>query len=183
MGWTYGWNTRDELVQELTRTHESEQTKHEVIKRAFAGNNLWTVVEVADKAANKSERHIVLFKLAKHGHWGYKDIGEECGPCEENCPLSFFDLAPLADDDNSYARGWRDRVRQYHARRNQKLTVGQEVKLTNGQTFRITHLHPLRGEIAINGFMKLYRIPRTMLTLPEPEPVRSEQSVPDLRVA
>jgi hypothetical protein len=107
--------------------------------------------------------------LARHGNWGYKDIGEECGPYEDNCPLSLFELAPLADDDNSYAREWRERVRQYHARRNQKLAVGQIVKLTNGQTARITHRYPLRGVINVNGYERLYRIPRTMLTLPESE--------------
>jgi hypothetical protein len=174
MGWLYKHGaTRRDIIEDVTAPQSNDAGhKWTTLKRRAVGNNLWAVIEHAYPEGN-TERYIMLFKLAKSGDgWGYKDIGESCGPYEDNCPLSFFDLAPLADDDDSYARAWRDRVRQAHARRNQKLTVGQEVKLTNGQTVRITHRYPLRGVINVDGYERLYRIPRTMLTLPE----RAEQS-------
>ena len=172
MGWLFKHGqTRHDLIEELTAPQKNEHGRTwKTVKRAAVGNDLWAVIEHAHPDG-KTERFIVLFKLAKSGDgWGYKDIEESMGPYEHDCPISFFDLAPLADDDKSYARDWRERVRQAHARRNQKLTVGQTVKLTNGQTVRISKLKPLLAQDTTSG--RLYRIPRKMLTLPEPEPAR-----------
>lgn len=177
MGWLFKHGaTRRDIIEEVTGPQTNEAGhKWNTIKRAAVGNNLWAVIEHAEPNG-KTDRYIMLFKLAKSREgWGYKDIGEDCGPYEHDCPLSFFDLAPLADDDKSYARDWRERVRQAHARRNQKLTVGQTVKLTNGQTVRISKLKPLLAQDTTTN--RLYRIPRKMLTLPESEPARvNEQS-------
>jgi hypothetical protein len=123
MGWLFkhGQNRHD-LIEELTAEQRNEHGHTwKAIKRAAVGNNLWAVIEHVHPEG-KIERYIMLFKLGKSGGaWGYKDIGEDCGPYEDNCPLSFFDLAPLADDDKSYARDWRERVRQAHTVRSQKL--------------------------------------------------------------
>lgn len=172
MGWLFKHGqTRHDLIEELTARQTNEHGhKWTTVKRAAVGNNLWAVIEHAHPDG-KAERFIMLFKLAKSGGaWGYKDIGESCGPYEHDCPLSFFDLAPLPSDDTSYAREWRERVRQAHAVRNQKLTLGQTVKLTNGHTVRISKLKPLLAHDTSDG--RLYRIPRKMLTPPEPEPTR-----------
>lgn len=167
MGWSFGWNSRRELVDHLTKTWDTEQQTTVCLKKFFSGNNLWTVWErTAKLAPTDKERYIALFLIQGGNHctegrgygWGYKDISEEMGPCEVSCPLSFLDMVP---DPGGYATAWRARVREHHRIRNQKLVVGQMVQLTNGKVYKITSLRPLRGHDGWN----LYRIPRRMLTL------------------
>lgn len=41
--------------------------------------------------------------------FGYKDMEESMGPCEDRCPARVLDL--LTPTDNAYALGWRERCR------------------------------------------------------------------------
>jgi hypothetical protein len=54
---------------------------------------------------------------------------------EQIAGLSFFDMVP---DPGGYATKFRENCRYAHARRFQKLVVGQVVKLTNGREYRLT---------------------------------------------
>lgn len=170
MGWLFGWNTRKELVDHVTETFENDMQRTTCIRKFFSGNNMWTVWERQSKAASTDvERFIVVFLILGGNNctngrgygWGYKDVSEEMGPCEVTCPLAFLDMVP---DPGGYATAWRERVRAHHARRNQKLTVGQTIKLTNGIEYRITQTRrKLMGVSLKDGC--LYKIPRRMLTL------------------
>jgi hypothetical protein len=164
MGWLFTQGqTRKELIAHLTRTEENEHAKWVTLKKYCSGNDLWTVQEVRRKDGETS-RFICLYmmKPSKDG-WGYKDVEESCGPFQHTCPVSFLDMVPEPPRPEGY-HNWRAAVRNYWATRNQKLKVGQEIRLTNGLEYRITSLRPLRG---VNGYMT-YRIPRRMLTMPEP---------------
>ena len=148
MGWTTGYNSRNEVVAEVTKSWENDLRRIEVVKKFFSGNNLWCVFEQTSKAASTDvERFIVVFLIrcwkVQGGDfdWGYKDVSESMGPCEVSCPLSFLELVP---DPGGYGTAWRQRVREYHARRNQKLIRNQIVKLTNGREYRITALRGRR---------------------------------------
>jgi hypothetical protein len=166
MGWLFGWSSRKDLVDHVTKPWENDQSKIEVIAKKFSGNNMWCVFErTAKLAPTDKERFIVVF-LIRGGRgndcfrWGYKDESEEMGPCEVSCPLKFLDMVP---DPGGYATEWRKRVREYHAKRNQKLAVGQIIKLSNGKDYRIIQVRPLRGVELESG--NYYRLPRRMLTL------------------
>jgi hypothetical protein len=119
---------------------------------------------VTRKSDGEKSRYIILFKLqGQRGYgWGYKDIEECMGPYEHDCPLAFLDMVPEPVRPEGY-HDWRAEVRKYHARRNQKLAIGQAVKLTNGEIVTITSLKPL---LARDTNYKQWRIPRRMLTLP-----------------
>ena len=172
MGWMFGWNSRKDLVDHLTKTWDTEKHTTVCLKKFFSGNNMWTVWERTSKDGSEPyiDRYIVLFLIKGGNHcteghgygWGYKDVGEECGPCETSCPISFLDMVP---DPGGYATAWRARVRAARATRNQKLVVGQVVRLTNGKDYKITSVSPLRGEDLSGGWSPTYRIPRRMLTL------------------
>lgn len=163
MGWLFTQGqSRSELIKRLTATTEHSGTKWETIAKQCVGNHLWTVTQIT-RAAGESQRFIALYLLQNGGErlgWGYKDVEESMGPCEVTCPVRFLDLAPLAD--SPYAAAWRERVCESHARCSQSLHVGQSVKLTNGNSYRITSVRPLR---AIGPDGGTYRIPRAMLTL------------------
>ena len=72
-------------------------------------------------------------KRARDGmDFGYKDMSESMGPCEDHCPERILDL--LTPADSEYANEWRERCRAYHAKR-------RTTTLSNGQV--ITFAAPL----------------------------------------
>lgn len=147
MGWSYGWPDKGSLVEYL----RTKATK--VVDSSLRGNNLWMVAEDAN-----GERYILLCLLdgtpgAPSGdpyRWGYKDISESMGPTEVNCPLRFLEMTPVPD--STFAVGWRDRVREYHARAAHRRSRFKHVKQGDTVTlrgvrgeFRVTSLDPFLG--------------------------------------
>lgn len=144
MGWSSGWNSRGELARHLVEpqswTNDNGvncQTK--TLKQCFRGNNLWVIHELYKDGVSTS-KFIVLYMLKRFGHegWGYKDVGEECGPTYYNCPLSWFDEVP---DPGSYATEWRATCRKYYeklaaVRQNLKtaikITFNSEIRFSDG---------------------------------------------------
>ena len=171
MGTYGGYTSRNELVAEVTKSWETEHFTQVAEKKFFSGNNLWVLFAKQSKHSSTDvERFIVLFKISRWGanDWAYKPISEDMGPYDYTCPLSFLDAAQHPHP-NGYPEGWSDwraAVRAYHARKFQKLVVGQVVKLTNAIEYRITQVgHKVMGVSLKDGL--LYRIPRKMLTATE----------------
>jgi hypothetical protein len=160
MGWLFTQGqTRRQLIEHLTKTEENETRKFVTLKKYCSGNTMFTVQEVTNKTTGEAHKFIGVYLMQRDQNygWGYKDMDESCGPYQVGCPLSFFDMVP---DPGGYATDFRQRCRVSHARRFQKLIVGQMVRLTNGKDYKITSLKPLRGSDGWN----VYRIPRRMLT-------------------
>lgn len=128
MGWLFGWNTRKQLADHLLEGNGVKTIKH-----CWKGNNLWAVQEYTYKDGPKTGqtvRFIALYlcrgrKNTRDG-WGYKDMDESAGPYYFNCPISYLDMVP---DPGGYATEWRAKVREQHAKANQKLVEGQKIKL------------------------------------------------------
>lgn len=124
------------------------------------GKVLWSVVEITDKQAHRSKRVIVCHLLARQKDcgWGYKDIDESMHPYHYSCPLSYLDMAPVANAD------WRAGVQAYHRCRNQRLEIGQKVGIRGAVIpwVIITSLKPLTGQY--DG--RHYRVPRRLLGEP-----------------
>lgn len=127
MGWLYSnrWPARSYLIDHLV-----SQTP--TLKHCCVGNNLWCVHEV------KGITFVCLYMMQFHGgsykYWGYKDVDETAGPYHVNCPLSY--LKGLSEPVG-FAIEWRERVREYHARRNRKLKIGDKVRWPNGREFQV----------------------------------------------
>jgi len=139
MGWAFGWDTREQLVNHLLN-----DSNHDLIasKSTCYGRRLWAVFRPTWEGRNSDEPFICLFLLEDGGRrdgWGYKDVTESMGPCEYDCPLDLLDLAPppkggLAEE---WAARWRQKVREYHAARCRKYTVGDRVTIY-GKTYQVT---------------------------------------------
>lgn len=71
-------------------------------------------------------------------HFGYKDMDESCGPCEDNCPASILDL--LTPTDREHALDWRRRCRANLERRARKVEDGDRIKLASALTFSDGHV-------------------------------------------
>ena len=201
MGWLFGWYSRRELVEHLLQPFGSDDKRHVTspIAHCFKGNNMWSVWERTDTSSKvatlapgiearvpvvEKHRYIVVFLLRRNGspaEWGYKDVSEDMGPCEINCPLSYLDMAPLDADSRGYQVEWRERVKAYWAKR----AAGREVakKLVRGQMFR-SHgteyyfieqsSYQKKYVIAENAVGERYRIKKENIEL---VPVASEAGV------
>ncbi|WP_328276171.1 DUF6927 domain-containing protein [Sphingobium sp.] len=76
---------------------------------------------------------------SKDGHqFGYKDMGENMGPYEADCPAAILDL--LTPTTNQYALEWRERCRANLARRTRKLENGDRIRLPEPMTFTDGHV-------------------------------------------
>ena len=133
MGWLFGWDTRKQLADHLISGNGVKTIKH-----CFKGNNLWAVQE-GTTHSGLPVRFIALYlirgsdtysartgKRSRDG-WGYKDMDESSGPYYYNCPLSYLDMVP--EPDSQYAKEWRAKVRENHAKAGRKLVEGQKIKL------------------------------------------------------
>ena len=124
MGWTFRCDcsfTIKDLIEDLRRPER--YAPHKLLRSMVVGNNHWYLMQLADG------RKVVGLDLMKgpsrryNEGAGYKDIGEEMGPCEVNCPLALIDNATYPI--NEYAYEWRKKVRAYHeAKKAKKKVIG-----------------------------------------------------------
>lgn len=149
MGWMSGWHSRAELVNHLTRDQntdngEGRSTTWKVLKRAFRGNNLWTVIERSDYtqgAVANSVKFICLFMLqrAGDGTWAYKDVSASMGPTYYNCPTSWFQEVPV---DGEYDHLWRkacleSQLGRKRLRPGVRIEFDRDIRFSNGCTGRL----------------------------------------------
>lgn len=158
MGWLFGWNTRKELADHLIQGNGVHTLKH-----CFAGNNLWAVQEV-DTTDGKRIRFLALYLIKGRNNsrdgWGYKDMDETAGPYYYNCPLSYLDMVP--DPMTTHSTPWRERVRKYWAKANQKLQLGQMIRY-GGNEYQVTRvLEGKRGYMVSNQCYD-YRLTQAMV--------------------
>lgn len=100
-----------------SRHPEGSRVQVNVVAYKLIGNNLWVVWHSlvhgpgGEIAVDGNWISLYLLERSSFG-WGYKPIDESMGPYELNCPVRFFDLAPLPE--GPYAAEWRDKVRAFH---------------------------------------------------------------------
>jgi hypothetical protein len=114
MGWvfTFDKTTRKALVEYLRRPERFEPN-HELLRSSAIGNNHWYLAR--DRRGGRVWIGLDLMQGGgKTGHgWGWKDLSEDMGPVETNCPITYLDEASPVTE--GYAFEWRERVRAYHA--------------------------------------------------------------------
>ena len=156
MGWLFtSGQSRAELIQDLTKSWDNNGNHGETLAKAVCTNVLWTVREVSHADGSKS-KYIGCDLLRKSGgDWGYKDLDEGMGPYYYSCPLKFFDMVPVVNQE------WRDKVIEYHAKRKRKIEAGKQYNLINCRIpfVKIVSVRPLRGEY--NGMV--YRVAKKLL--------------------
>ena len=183
MGWLFGHKTRDSLVAELTANEPRHFAKafvpywkahwktREVLAHKLVGNELWAVVrltgeyaesETAPVTETKVETVIVLYLLDKSDDlWGYKDMAESMFPYYFGCPLSYLDMAPVANAE------WREEVRKVNgekrAVRTMKMEVGDTLVLVEGcKPDRVT-VATVRPLVATGAGGTKFKVPRKLI--------------------
>ena len=71
-------------------------------------------------------------------HFGYKDMDETCGPCEDGCPERILRL--LTPTTHEHALDWRRRCLARLRARGRKIEDGMRVKLATPLTFTDGHV-------------------------------------------
>ena len=152
MGWSFGWSTRKEMVDRIIQPFfgESGMSYTCLAHTSSGGRILWSVWETNEKRFIRCD----LTKKTSYG-WGHKAMDESMYPYYFSCPLEFLELAPVTCEE------WREKVREYHAKQNRKVEIGQTIELVNATIPYVTIVstRPLRGVY----LGKSYRIPKRML--------------------
>lgn len=130
------------------RDYNPYETRTAIIKREFTqaatpeNPNAWGFEQTSERGAviyaimwrdspNQPRAYfgVVFLTERKNGDFAYKDIGEECGPHYYDAPLNMIDkLDRLAPNPPTYATGWRQSVRDHHARKNAKAKAKREAR-------------------------------------------------------
>lgn len=144
MGWLYTLGaTRADVISERIKGYTWARGSMQTIKHCTRGNVLWMVQEVYRRDTGHFERFLEcdLLQNSRGYGWGYKDMDESMGPYYYSCPLSYLDGTRVLNP------GWRKAVREYHARRNRKIKVGECYELLNStiKMVRIVSSKPLIG--------------------------------------
>ena len=160
MGWTFYIDnprlTRAEMI-----AREFTQSPREGNPRAFGfdmiaerGSTVYAIMwrENPSEGTPRVFFGMVFLTQRRRGEFGYKDIGEDCGPHECAMPLRMLErLEAVAPEAHGYAKGWREAVRAYHAARRARARTqwapGQRVRFSPpGDVFElIAPAGPRRG--------------------------------------
>lgn len=142
MGWLFQpGSTRKGLIAERTigwerTTPDGMSVKSACIAHCYRGGVfrgvLWTVwertFEKNGQAVQPSERWIgcdlIEYSKSDEG-WGYKDMEESMHPCFYSCPLMYLTMVPVVANEE-----WRQGVRNYHARQQEKRQAKKLLKAT-----------------------------------------------------
>lgn len=128
MGWLYGWDSRRELVEHLTKSSDG-WVKLDQASTEY-GRRLWVAWENPSGV-----KFLALYLISSdNGRWGYKSISEDMGPTYYDCPLRLIEKMP--PPTNEYSREWREKVQKHHTTVRAKYEPGDKVTIF-GSEYRV----------------------------------------------
>jgi len=147
MGWTCLYDKPNNVKEYLDRMHTWHGETHDftVLDSAIVSfRTYYAAVERVCRATGVSEvsAAIVMLTFHKTGEeFCYKELTENCGPHQVQCPMRILEL--LTDTDNKYAIEWREACLAYHDKRASGnglkhgaiVTFKQPMKFTNGMEY------------------------------------------------
>lgn len=158
MGWYYGNSSKKDVIDELTRDWNRDGSNGRCLHKCIKGSVLWTVWQITTQDGSSS--HIGCDLLGSYeGEWGYKPMDEYMGPYYFSCPLAYLDMVPVANE------GWREQVRQHHAKSADGKAILRSLKPGNPvvlkasyrpREFTVTSIRPFRG---MDKYGRNYRLP------------------------
>ena len=143
MGWSSiytGKLTSREKKQRIDRVRTWE--KEEVVKSCIVGTTYYAAVKRKENGVTYA---VVALTQLEDGMFYFKDMSENCGPSEYNCPISILKL--LSPTDNIFAQEWRKKCLANHEvqlrlRYLKKTSLaGFVIRTTKGYVSKITKAH------------------------------------------
>lgn len=115
MGWTFFRDNRelsraDVIRREFSQPWEPGRHGYGFESIAERGATVYAVMFHQHPDGLKNYFGMVFLTSRRSGQFGYKDIGEECGPSESRAPKGMIRrLETLAPAPNEWAKQWRAR--------------------------------------------------------------------------
>lgn len=127
---------------------EGDTAKLEVLKSTMKGSTYYAAVKTTVKATGESYVWAAVFLTAtdkrSYYDFGYKDMDETVGPCEDDCPKSILEL--LTPTDSKYANEWRERCWAKHNAPKKSLSsvkIGEVIEFQYGMNrIRVKKMAP-----------------------------------------
>lgn len=153
MGWLYMRSCapfggpKEYLDDQFTYQTDAKASKV-LMSRMVGGRVYYAACEQIDKSSGTREVFAIVclvnrnIRAADGYTFGYKDMTEHYGPCEDECPVAILDL--LTPTDHNLALEWRARCRAVNARRGGRrqlkdgdlLILGNALKFSDGHEGR-----------------------------------------------
>lgn len=145
-------NRKEALDKALTG--ESKATKWEVVKSSMVSTVYYAAIRRTEKDTGVSKVFgvVALTSVDNNEYWnfGYKDMTEDMGPCNYDCPISILKL--LSETEDQWSLEWRQACYERHedkrkiARLDRSFKVGDQIrtKLWDGKE-RILKLSNYQG--------------------------------------
>lgn len=174
MGFDYTFGvTKQELVDQVTRTWSNDYYRFECIKKSMRGRQLWTVWERTNMKSGEVARTICLFLFSsfveydisgKNTVYGYKSMQESSHPFYYDCPVSFLKMTTEGENP-----AWREEVLARVNRRKEVNNIvktiqkGQYITLV-GSKIPFVEVYYANGKTIIGQYGGTkYRIPKGMI--------------------
>jgi hypothetical protein len=174
MGWTFTTGaSRKEVMDDIRGWYgpKSPTATLTIVDEATTdyGRNWWVLYEYTPRVAERDpslvgKRFICLYMLKGDADgWGYKDVSEEMGPYQKNCPLRILEQAEPPCCDYGYAPKWRQEVREYWEQEAKRLAESKrdwqpgDVCLINGERYKV--IGPFSGYVrGRRGITRGYKV-------------------------
>lgn len=152
MGWTFyhvdSWDLDRKAEIDKKFNWEEDGKSVKVLKSAMVGSTWYGALQVDNGESVEVTAEVVLTALdnKEYFNFGYKEMGESCGPHKAECPVGILKL--LTPTDSEWANQWRERCWKYHEQKKSpnalgKLPYGAEIEFSwCGKPVRIVKRRP-----------------------------------------
>ncbi len=160
MGWTGIYTDRpakEIIVDALTFSNERGSGRVVAIATKLHVSYIaWERSYTAESKSEHAGKTYIIGMVVLHGRskgeFTYKEVSEDMGPCESECPASILDLlSPVesfaSGNSAEWANAWRNRCRAAIEKRSKAPGDGatirfkEPIKFTNGDTVQAFTLH------------------------------------------
>lgn len=134
MGWTFfnaSGKPSEILTKEFTQAPSAQYpSEFKVIDQATRGNTWYAVIQSTNPEGIVRVYGMVCLFTFRRGEFGYKEIGEECGPYQCQAPLRIVNLLDKLSPNPTgvYSAKWRQSVRDYHAKQAAKRNAKKDIQ-------------------------------------------------------
>ena len=146
MGWIYYDEAPIDIKAEITRlcTHSSDTQSIRPLYIQQVGTTWYAAIEawradsstITDYTVDQFGRYVfaAVFLTSNEGcGWGYKDMGETCGPCMATASPKLINM--LSDTTSDYANEWRAKCLEQAVKQNRKLKHGDCIQFKTPLSF------------------------------------------------
>ena len=128
MGWYGGYNSRQEVIDEITKGYASPHDPNlttTCLKHCTRGNIVWGVWErtLSDGNVKRWITCDLMQYYRGDRTWSYKPMDESMHPYYYTCPLRYLDMVPAECTE------WREGVKEYHQKQKEKRIARKKQKM------------------------------------------------------